>query len=176
MLRDSIVLWSRSIAVWPLTLTVTLSTVPSVAGISRSCSVVSACFEAASVPLPASGIDSTATVPVVSLVRSIGWCTAPLAIARCSRSVIAERTAISRVSSALITTVAGVSVLGNAFSTCLSTAIPGSPGGRSLMPVLCTRKCSAGDAIASRIASERAAAAAGRRSTRVSTAPQMRDS
>ncbi len=72
VLRDSIVLWSRSIAVWPVTLTVTLSTVPSVDGISRSCSVVSACFEAASVPSPASGIDSTATVPVESLVRSIG--------------------------------------------------------------------------------------------------------
>ena len=57
--RASIVLWSRSIAVWPLTLTLTLSTVPSVAGISRSRSVVSACFEAWLVPLPASGIDST---------------------------------------------------------------------------------------------------------------------
>ena len=52
--RASIVLWSRSMAVWPLTFTLTLSTVPSVWGISRSRRAVSACFDASLAPLPAS--------------------------------------------------------------------------------------------------------------------------
>ena len=127
-------------------------------------------------PFPASGIDSTSTVWVLSVVTSMGAWTAPLLSACRRRSATADCTAGLCVLSAVITTVAGMSAFGNAFSTCFSVAIPGMPGGRSLMPVLCTWKCSAGEAIASRTATEIAAAAAGRRSTRVSTAPQTRDS
>ena len=147
-------LWSRSIAVWPLTSTLTLSTVPSVPGMSRSRSEVSACCEASFDPLPARGIESTSTVWALSVVTSMGACTAPLFRACVRRSATADCTAGLFVSSAWMTTVAGVSAFGNAFSRCFSVAIPGMPGGRSLMPVLWTLKCSAGEAIASRTTTE----------------------
>ncbi len=54
--------------------------------------------------------------------------------------------------------------------------MPGRFGGRSLGPVVCTLKCSAGDAMASSTATEAIAERPGRASTRSSTNDHTRDS
>ena len=80
--------------------------------VSRSAS--SAWFDVASVPDPSTGIDTTATVRAGLMSTVTGSCMSPVSSARRRSCSTAAVTAGAATSAALITTVAGTSVPGNA--------------------------------------------------------------
>ena len=81
---------------------------------TSSRSAASAAFEAASVPLPSIGIAMLATVASSFRSTVIGWCIPPAASALSFRSSIAVRTSGAFTFGAATTTLAGISVPGNA--------------------------------------------------------------
>ena len=98
----------------------TPSTLPTVCGTSSSRRVDRAASDASSVPFPASGMSTTATVLSALTSTSIGLLIWPLASAFRSSSAIACRTGADVTSSAWIATCAGSLPPGKAASRCLT--------------------------------------------------------
>ena len=98
----------------PVTPTSASASVPSVGGTISSRSAVSAWFEVESMPSPSIGIEMWATVFAGLTSTSMGSFMTPLSIARHLSWPIASSTAGASTSGALTTTLAPISVPGNA--------------------------------------------------------------
>ena len=113
-------IWASKSRVWaviPVTATSVSSREPTVAGTMSSRSASRAALEGPSLPFPATGMETTATVPSGLTLTSTGWFITSVPTAASVNAWISAWTSGDSTSAALTTTAAEIWVPGNAASS-----------------------------------------------------------